>query len=146
MSDSAWGQSDDLGFADDSELAGADLRGADNRRASGILAGSDQARRPAQGASQHGDEIRSESFPQVSEIVKKHDVAGGHIRKRRPVRHVQVSRELLSPTGGRSSPHTLAALWGARFPGFAAFLRHCFKDLSYRQEATARRERPDGTR
>jgi hypothetical protein len=42
-----WRYGDDLDFVDNSEEAGADFRGTDNRRASRVLHGRDQARRSA---------------------------------------------------------------------------------------------------
>lgn len=76
---STGGQGDDLDFVKNAEQAGADLGGADDRCAAGILNGSEQARGPTSRASQHGYEIGGERLPQVGKFVKKQDVARGHI-------------------------------------------------------------------
>lgn len=62
------------------------------------MAGSDQAWRSAKGASQHRNEIGSKRLPQLSEVVKKDDIAWRHFRQRCAARQMQVRGNLVSAT------------------------------------------------
>ena len=121
---SAWGEIDDLGFFQNSEQSGAEVRPAHDRCDPGVLCGRNQARRAAERATQHGDEIGSESFPQVNEVVQEDDVARPHVRHRRLTCQMQDGGELLTLGVIRGPAHSILISGDAGFPNFVALFFH----------------------